>query len=129
MPVVNSRQMELVGKRRNNGRVYTQPRRTSEEIPNARLFVVGPGIHNLGINGRSGGSTCSQLRRGGSMCSLRRVGRLCIVGIMGNGRVSGGWARRRAGRARSALLGRVSTLLSDFSVYVAEVASDMTTLH
>jgi len=63
------------------------------------------------------------------MCSLRRVGRLCIVGIMGNGRVSGGWARRRAGRARSALLGRVSTLLSDFSVYVAEVASDMTTLH
>jgi hypothetical protein len=32
------------------------------------------------------------------------------------------------GRARSALLGRV-TLLSDFSVCVAEVASEMTTLH
>jgi hypothetical protein len=65
------------------------------------------------------------------MCGLRRVGRRCIVGIGSGGMVSGGgynvlWS---IGRARSALFGRVATLLSDFSVCMAEVASDMTTLH
>jgi hypothetical protein len=64
------------------------------------------------------------------MCGLRRVRRRCIVG-MGSGGGSGGgyivlWS---TGRARSALLGSVTTLLSNFSVYMAEVASDLMTLH
>ena len=58
------------------------------------------------------------------MCRLRRVGRRWIGSCGGSG---GGyvvvWS---TGRARSTLLGSVTTLFSDFSVYMAEVASDMT---
>jgi hypothetical protein len=90
----------------------------------ARLLKVRPGIHDLGVDRRRGVSR-SRLRRGSGMCRLRRVRRRWI----GSGGGSGGYVVLwSTGRARSALLGIV-TLLSDFSVYVAEVASDMMTLH